>query len=82
VFLITQVNRFTQSMHCAAAIPFLDLAREGSLISPEAFKHATIEVGKAQKATCQVTRMGDRIIGGRLDRIRLIVNLLSLPIHS
>src|SRR2546429_581368 len=26
MLLITQANRFTQSMHCAAAIPFLDLA--------------------------------------------------------
>src|SRR5262249_23197007 len=30
-------------------------APQGSLISPESFKHATIEVGKAQKATCSAS---------------------------
>jgi hypothetical protein len=59
-----------------------DLPPQGSLISPEAFKHATIEVGKAQKAACQVTRMGDWIVGGRLDRIRLIVNAARIEMLS
>src|SRR6516165_9465555 len=63
-----------------SALTQQDVEINGSLMLEGQTRH--YRGWQGAEATCQVTRMGDWIVGGRLDRIRLIVNLLSLLIPS